>query len=132
MRNRIGLLPVGDQVRLDIVRNGSSKRVITSVASPEESQVASGVQNPRLGGAVFGDIDERSPAYGRIRGVMVLRVERGSNVWRAGLREGDIVTSVNRAAVGDFKGFLARVNQTKGALLFRVQRGNAAAFMVLR
>ena len=132
VRNRIGLLPVGDQVRLDIVRNGSSKRVITSVASPEESQVASGVQNPRLGGAVFGDIDERSPAYGRIRGVMVLRVERGSNVWRAGLREGDIVTSVNRAAVGDFKGFLARVNQTKGALLFRVQRGNAAAFMVLR
>ncbi len=132
VRNRIGLLPVGTKLQIDILRNGKHKRVLTSVESQDDNQVASDLQNPRLGGAIFGDIDERSPAYGRIRGAAVLRVERGSNVWRSGLREGDIVTSVNRAPVTNFKEFLARVNQTQGPLLFRVQRGNAAAFMVLR
>ena len=52
VRNRIGLLPVGDQVRIDILRNGKSKRVVTTVESPEDNLVSNGVQNPRLGGAV--------------------------------------------------------------------------------
>ncbi len=132
VRNRIGLLPVGESVQLDILRDGKIKQLIAEVASPEAAGSQPHLSNPRLVGASFDEIDKRSPMFGRVKGAMVAGVERGSNVWRAGLREGDVITSVNRRSVANFREFRNEVNRTKGPLLFRVQRGNSAAFIVLR
>jgi S1-C subfamily serine protease len=63
---------------------------------------------------------------------MVYEVENGSRVGAAGMREGDIITSVNRAPTRNLDEFLEVVNRIKGQLVLRVQRGNQAAFMVIK
>ena len=63
---------------------------------------------------------------------MVYEVENGSRIGAAGLREGDIITSVNRIPTRDLEEFLSVVNQVEGRMLLRLQRGNQAAFMVIK
>ncbi|NNL99155.1 MAG: PDZ domain-containing protein [Gammaproteobacteria bacterium] len=89
-------------------------------------------RNERLAGVTFGDIPEDSPFYGRLQGTVIYEVERGTPAWRAGLRQGDVITSVNRRQVSDTQEFIALVNGLRGQLLLRVQRGNSAAFVVIK
>ncbi len=131
LRNEIGLMRVGDAVTLEIIRDGKRQKIKTKVGERETIAKSDGMRNKRLAGATFGNIPEESPAYGRIPGVMLYEVERGSRVWEAGLREGDIITSVNRQPVREINEFLALVTQIKGQLLLRVRRGDRAAYMVV-
>jgi serine protease Do/serine protease DegQ len=132
LRNQVGLTRIGEPVKLDIIREGKRMTVTATVAERDTAVLPSDLRNERLAGATFGEIPDESPAYGRIRGVMVYEVEQGSRIAAAGLREGDIITSVNRAPTRTLDEFLTVVNQVKGQLLLRVQRGNQAAFMVIK
>lgn len=136
LRNEIGLMRVGDAVALEIIRDGKRRKINTNVGERETIAQSNGVKsdglrNERLAGATFGNIPEESPAFGRIPGVMLYEVERGSRIWEAGLRQGDIITSVNRQPIREINEFLSLVTQIKGQLLMRVQRGDRAAYMVV-
>ena len=131
LRNEIGLMRVGDAVKLEIIRDGKRQTISTNVGERETARKTDGMRNKRLAGATFGNIPEESPAYGRIPGVMLYEVERGSRVWEAGLRQGDIITSVNRQPIREIDEFLSLVTQINGQLLLRVQRGDRAAYMVV-
>ena len=113
---------VGDGVTLEIIRDGKRQKIKTKVGERETLAKSDGIRNKRLAGATFGNIPEESPAYGRIPGVMLYEVERGSRVWEAGLREGDIITSVNRQPIREINEFLGLVTQIKGQLLLRVRK----------
>ena len=131
LRNEIGLMRVGQKVELEFIRDGKRRTLETKVGEREEFAKAEGMRNERLAGASFGNIPPESPAYGRIQGVMLYEVERGSRVWDAGLRQGDIITSVNRQPVRELNEFLNIVTQLKGQLLLRVRRGDQAAYIVV-
>ncbi|MGR9092072.1 MAG: DegQ family serine endoprotease [Gammaproteobacteria bacterium] len=132
LRNQVGLSRVGEKLTLTFIREGKRRNIKIKVAERDTAELPSELRNERLAGATFGDIPEQSPAFGRIRGVMVFEVEQGSRVAAAGLREGDIISSVNRAPTRNLQEFLQVVNQVKGQMLLRVQRGNHAAFMVIK
>ena len=132
LRNQVGLKRIGDTVKLRIIREGKQKTVAVTVAGRETAERPSELRNERLAGATFGDIAEQSPAFGRVQGVMVYEVEQRSPIAIAGLREGDIITSVNRIPTSDLDEFLSVVNRVQGRMLLRVQRGNQAAFMVIK
>ena len=131
LRNEIGLMRVGSKVELEYIRDGKRQTLKTKVGEREDIAKTDGMRNERLAGATFGNIPEESPAYGRLRGVMLYEVERGSRVWDAGLRQGDIITSVNRQPVRELNEFLQMVTKLKGQLLLRVRRGDRAAYMVV-
>ena len=109
-----------------------SEIVLELIAEREES-AATGPDfgNKRLAGASFGNIPKDAPAYGRVQGVMTFRLERDSPAWLGGLREGDIVTSVNRYPTPTLDVFLDLVNRIDGRLVFHVLRGRQAAFVVI-
>jgi Do/DeqQ family serine protease len=132
LRNQVGLKRIGERVKLTVMREGKQKQVTITVAERNTADLAGELRNKHLAGATFGEIPEQSVASGRIRGVMVYEVENGSPVGRAGLREGDIITSVNRVPTRNLGEFLTVVNRLKGEMLLRVQRGNKAAFMVIK
>ena len=132
LRNQVGLKRIGERVKLTVMREGKQKQVTITVAERNTADLAGELRNKHLAGATFGEIPEQSVASGRIRGVMVYEVENGSPVGRAGLREGDIITSVNRVPTRNLGEFLTVVNRLKGGMLLRVQRGNKAAFMVIK
>ncbi len=134
VRNRFGLLIVGDQVEFDILRGGKRKTITTTVTVAEEdnSSPSPAAVNTRLEGVTINEIGNDHPYYGQVGGIYVVNVRRGSLAWRSGLRRGDVITSVNRQFVKNIPTFLELVNGKNESLLLRILRGNAAAFIVIK
>ena len=132
VRNRVGLLPVGDKVKFEIIRDGKHRKLSAEIGASDESVAGNAAGNPRLQGLTVGDLGADNPYYGKVQGVLVKEVERGSPSWRSGLRAGDLITSVNHVQITDLKQFVQLVQKWNGTLLLRVIRGNAAAFLVIK
>ena len=132
VRLHIGLLPVGEKVVFEILREGKRKKLTAKIAANAKTAESPAAVNPRLEGVSIGEIDENSPYYGRLKGVVVAEIDRASHAWASGMRKGDIITSVNRIAIGNLSEFLKSVDGKQGALLLRIVRGRSAAFLVIK
>ncbi|MDX1442797.1 MAG: DegQ family serine endoprotease [Gammaproteobacteria bacterium] len=132
LRNRIGLMRVGDEVKMEILRDGKRKTILATIGDPEENVYASDELHPGLQGASFAELDERSPLFGEVKGVLVANVERGTRAARVGLRPGDVITSVNRQDVSNLGEFRQLASGSDGMLLLRIRRGNGALFIAVR
>ncbi len=131
LRNAIGLLRVGEKVRLTVLRDGKTLQLTATVARPALSQLDGKDLHPYLAGAVLAEIPENSPLHGKIEGVLVTEVAPGSPAWRSGLRKGDIIVSANRKPVANLEQFRQVVENSR-SLLLNIQRGNGALFLFLR
>jgi len=131
VRNTIGLIPVGRQVELTVLRDGKERRIRATIGEERKAEIAGAEIHPYLEGAVLGNIGENSPLYERVKGVVVVDVEPGSRAWRAGLRKGDVILSANRRPVANIRQ-LRKAVKGKETLLLNIQRGNAALFLLLR
>jgi Do/DeqQ family serine protease len=131
LRNYIGVLRVGEKVKLDILRNGQRETLSAEVEEPQSAQTTGKTINPQLEGAVFSDITQGNPLFGQIEGVLVAEVEAGSPAWRAGLRKGDVIVSANRRAIKSLSD-LQKVVKGSHTLLLNIQRGNMALFLYLQ
>ncbi len=132
LRNQVGLLRVGDRITLDVLRDGKRQQLTANIGARAAGKAAGGIKSERLAGVSLGEIPKSSAYYGQVAGIMVFEVATGTPAWAAGLREGDVITSVNRQAVDDLPAFLGLVSQIKGALLLGVLRGNQSAYLVIR
>lgn len=132
VRLHIGLLPVGEKVVFEILREGKRKKLTATIAPRAEVAKNPAAINPRLEGVSIGDIDEDSPYYGRLEGVIVVDIDRASHAWNSGMRKGDIITSINREPVKNLSAFLKAIDGKKNSLLLRIVRGRSAAFLVIK
>ena len=132
LRNRVGLLPIGEKIKFKVLRNGKESDVVVTVTEKAQENTDPKAVNELLQGVTIGDIQEGSPYFGRVEGAVVMNVERGSIAWRSGLRAGDIVTSVNRSSIKNLQDFLSVVDKKEDSLLLNIIRGNAAAFLVIK
>jgi len=130
MANAIGLLRIGDEVNLVYVRDGGKRTTTATVADPATGQVRADAMHSGLAGATFSEVDERSPLFGEVRGVLVAEVQPGSPASDY-LRPGDVITSVNRQDVRSMAAFRERV-EGADQLLLNVRRGGGAFFVVIR
>ena len=133
LRNKIGLMRIGEKVTLTVIRDGDKKDVDMVVGEIKETateQAAASV--PKLEGATFGSIPEASPLFGKMEGVLVLDVVSDSPAWRAGLRKDDVITSVNRQPVKTAEEFAAAASASSGSLLLNIRRGEGALFILIR
>ena len=132
LRNTIGLLRVGTTVTLDVIRDGRRIRVKATITQARREQAEGGRINEHLEGAALGPIEPDHPLAGRVQGVEVLDVARGSPAWRAGLRPGDIIVSANRMPVRDLDELRQALRESRGPLLLNIRRGEGALFIVIR
>ena len=130
LHNLEGLLPVGQPVRLGVVRDGKPLMVTATLkAQPREVDGAS--LDSRLAGASFSDLPERYRQSG-LRGVMVVRVGQNSRGLRNGLDSGDLVLAINRRPISDLNDFRARLSTPPAQLALVVQRGAARGELPMR
>ncbi len=130
LRNMVGLKRVGDKARIELIRDGKRLTVTATIAKAGPSGMVSG-EIPLLEGASFSAIPPNHPLHGKIKGVMVAAIELGSPAWQAGLREGDVIVSVNRKPIRSVDEFLEIASKSPHRLLLRIQRGNFSLFLVL-
>ena len=131
LRNEIGLLRVGEKVKLVVLRDDRRKRITASIGEDELTAAAGDRVHPRLEGASLGPIEGEHPLAGKVEGVLVQNVEQRSPAARSGLRPRDVITSVNRVAIGSVEDF-RRAADGAAQLLLHVRRGNGALFLVIQ
>ena len=131
LRNTIGLLEIGEALRIDILRDGQPLTLNAKVGEYVPVKAEGDDINPRLAGASFEDIGPNSPLSGKVQGVLVAKVESGSPAARAGLRSSDVITAINRQRVSSTN----ELRQTAvggDALLINLIRGQGELLLVLR
>ncbi len=131
LRNSLGVLRAGADVELKIIRDGKQRLVSAKVDAPVQQQFEGRKLHKRLDGLVLGDIGEDSPLYGKLNGLLIHEVVPGSYTWRAGLRKGDVVISVNRQAVASRAQMEAALKRSLDKVLLNIRRGNRALFVLL-
>ena len=132
LRNMVGLLRVGDAVRLTVVRDGESIQVDLAVGESGKVALGAGSGIPQLEGAVFGPLTPSSPLHGDVKGVLVVEVEADSPAWNAGLRKDDVIVSVNRRKVETPDDILQVVERTGPPRLLNIRRGDGAFILLIR
>ncbi|HXF54424.1 MAG TPA: DegQ family serine endoprotease [Hyphomicrobiaceae bacterium] len=130
VRNRIGLMERGREVKLTYYRAGRTATTTVKVGAPRAQAVEGASAIPQLEGARFADIPADHPARGSVEGVLVIQVEAGSPAWRLGLRSGDIVIGVNQRPIKSAGDFEKVVRGHRGVLALNVLRGDTQLFIV--
>ena len=131
LRNSIGLLRVGEDVHMKVLRDGNTLRLHAKVEEPPHRVLEGQKLHARLSGAILADIEENSRLYSRIKGVLITDIQTGSPAARAGLRKGDVITSLNRKPLRSLQE-LKQSSLTSRTLLLNIMRGNTALFLYLQ
>jgi serine protease Do/serine protease DegQ len=121
LRARLGVVPVGDTVELQVQRGGE-KRTLKAQIGPIESGGSGGESVQELAGAVLQEVS-RSGLPGRNRAVLVTAVKPESPAFRHGLRAGDLIVGVNARRVTSVKELTAAL-RTRGNVQLNVLRGD--------
>ncbi len=133
LRNRVGMLRIGEKVGLKLLRDGKPKEVVATVAEAPQQKLLGKSLFPKLDGAVFGNIEELpTNRSNRDKGVIVLEVGRGSPAARSGLRKDDIIYSANRVAIENLDDLKRAAKRSNEGILLNIQRGDAALFLLVR
>ena len=133
LRNAIGLVRVGDEVEVEVLRERRRLRLDVRVGGPATGVRLGAVEVPSaLRGAMLRDLERGDPAYGRIEGVIAAEVEPGSPAARSGIRSGDVIVAVNRRRVRDTKALERALERAGEVLALDIVRGNSRLLIVLR
>ena len=131
LRNTVGLLRVGETVKLQILREGKDMTISANIVEAMAKNLTGEKLHGNLSGATLADIEEGSQLFGRVQGVVLADVQRGSPAWAAGLRPGDVITSVNRKEVKNVAAMRKHMGKNR-SLLLNIRRGNSALFLYLQ
>jgi serine protease Do/serine protease DegQ len=127
VRNAVGMLQIGDEVRVEVVHKGDTVTRTAEIAAPKISREEGKKIHPKLAGTLLADTAPTEQA----EGVRIEKIHTSSYAFQAGLRPGDIIVMANREEVHN-------LNELKGAaggrsqLLLNIQRGDGAFFLMLR
>lgn len=120
VRNRIGLVRLGQRLQLQLMRDGELQELDAIVKEVQQTSAL-------LSGASFIDARARD---GR-RFVALETVDADSALGRAGVRAGDVILSINRTPVASVDQMDQLASRTPDALLILVQRGRSTRYIQL-
>jgi serine protease Do/serine protease DegQ len=126
LRNTIGLLGSGDKVNITYVRGDKTRKTTATLDQLVANQGDGADIHPGLAGAQFAN-----STSGLGSGVEVTAVEPGSPAAQRGLRVGDIITAINRRAVGNLQE-LQELARNNNILFLLVARGDRAIMLQIR
>jgi serine protease Do len=138
----VGATKPGSKVTLQVFRRGSYKDVSATVAELDADKPRAGVPGDAPSssaagkaqlGLVVTDLTEAQKKELRVRGGVRVESVEGAAA-RAGLREGDVVLSIDNAEVADVKQFgaiVGKLDKSKAVTLL-VRRGEWVNYVVIR
>jgi len=125
LRNSVGLAPLGQTVELTVMRDNERHSIRARLGKAAAVTTGDGVSAARLQGAVFQDAPGRA-------GVLVAMVENNSPAWLHGLREGDVITAVNRKKVTTARELKTEIDNAGTIVALNILRGDTQLFIVVQ
>jgi serine protease Do len=129
-------------VHLKVLRGGAEKDIAVTLGTFPEEGLTRESRSDHEGSSHQGmSLEDLSPDLAAelqlprgFKGVVITRVEAGSNGEDAGLQRGDVITSVNGEAVDGVRDFESALNKAKsdGVVRLRFRRGNNYSVTTLR
>ncbi|MDH3552580.1 MAG: DegQ family serine endoprotease [Gammaproteobacteria bacterium] len=126
LRNTIGLMGSGEDVRISYIRDGKERTTTAKLGQLQLARSAGTDLHPGLTGAQFATSSTSSAG-----GIEVIGVEADSPAAQRGLRAGDIIIQVNRRPVRDLQQ-LREIASNNRILFLLVQRGDRAIMLQIR
>jgi serine protease Do len=137
LRMKISLMAPGTTANLRVLHDGAEKSVSVKLGelptTTADNSDRRGLRNSE--DATKSALDGVSVEASRGKGVVVTDVDPASSAASAGLREGDVIQEVNRAAVNNLSDFNRAVNRSERAsnqtLLLLVQRSGYTQYIAI-
>lgn len=130
LRNRIGLMRVGEKLSLKVLRDGKSRDMTVTVDAPRT--VDGGQLSPYLKGASLREQEVSGGLFGSRHEIVVANARRGSPAWDAGLRAKDLIVGVNQIETPDLKALKDLLNRRHRHLILHIERGGRGGTILLR
>ena len=132
LRNRMGLIPVGEEVELRVQRGGRPLTLRLRIAELFTMTEIPGEAVPQLAGARVSNIEPGMPVYGMVEGAIVTRIEPNTPGAKTGLRSGDVLYGVNSSRVRSVAELLASLRQAERPLRIFLLRGDSRLTLTIR
>ena len=126
LANAIGLMTSGEEVEIGYIRGDRTRTVRTELGQVVAENSRGEEIHPGLAGAEFANASTTS-----VRGVEVTAVLEGSPAAQRDIREGDIITAVNRAPVTSVSE-LAEIAGNNSILFLLIERGGRTLLRQVR
>jgi len=126
LRNVIGLSRAGENVEVEYLRDGNRFVKKVQIRAVETGISFADSTNKYLEGATLGE------SAGDNSRVVVLEVEPRSRVWLSGLREKDVILSINRVLIESLNDVEKVIARNSSGILLKIGRGNSVLFLVIR
>lgn len=120
---RVGSIGAGNEVTLNIVRDGD-KMDVPVVLDNEESATVAAELHPALEGA--------SLSVNAGNGIVITEIAENSPAARLGLRQNDIILGVNKTPTNTLAELRQAMDNVGGVIALNLQRGNSQLYLVLR
>ncbi len=132
LRNVVGLLPVGSELDIEVIRQGRSHNMTATIALPQLRKIKGGKLNRQLRGTILRDITNDPRYSGEIEGILITAVEFNSPAARAGLHEGDIIIGMNDTAIANLEMLEKRLKQrSQRKVWLNILRGRTELYIML-
>ena len=139
LQKRVGMLKPGTKVKIVVLRDGKRKTLPVKLGErPSQAELAGAPPEAleQLGLAVKDLTDDlaRRLGYEGLTGVVVTRVEPGSQAAREGITAGTLIMEVNRTQVKNTKEFNKAIEKAKekGSVLLLIRGEDYTRFFVLK
>jgi serine protease Do len=141
LSRRIAALPVGEKAKIELIRDGKTRKVEVTLAKRDEGKLAEGEEAEETEaedlGMRLGPLDEQTArrlGYDKDEsGALVTDVDPDGKAAEAGVRPGDLVKELNHHLVASPEAFnkaLEKIGQEKSLELLVKRRG--AGFVVIK
>ena len=132
MYNLVGLLRIGQLIDLVLYRQGEQINLTAVIEEIEIPVVEGSLWNDKLAGAKIGEIHQPSPKGGLISYLQVIEVEPDSNAWEAGIREGDILYSINKQLIRNHDEALEVIEHNQSGVILNIRRDGRELYLLLK
>jgi serine protease Do/serine protease DegQ len=132
MRNRMGLIPVGEEAELRVQRGGRPLNLHLRIAELYTMTAIPGEAVPQLAGVRVSNIEQGMPQYGMVEGAIITRIEPHTPGAKTGLQPGDVLYGVNSRRVRSVAELLASLRQSERPLRILLLRGDSRLTLTIR
>jgi len=126
IRNMIGLLSIGSEVLIDILRGNKRQQLTATIGKLQRTTLKGKYLHKTLTGTLLASTQKET-----VEGVVFVKIKPDSYAWFSGLRPNDIIVSANQYRVRNLQQ-LKQVIDPHRPLLINIQRGTEAFFLILK